>query len=51
MEELDKRAFLCGIQVYCDGSCLVGIRGVNSNFLRVSRCIESLVWQGSIDIG
>jgi hypothetical protein len=34
MEELDERAFLCGIQVYCDGSSLVGVRGMNPNFLR-----------------
>jgi hypothetical protein len=27
MVELDERAFLCRIQVYCDGSGLVGVRG------------------------
>jgi hypothetical protein len=50
MEELDEHAFLCGIQVYCDGSSLVGVRGMNLNFLRILCCVESLIRQGSADV-
>jgi hypothetical protein len=51
MEELDERAFLCGIQVYCYGGGLVRVRRVDLDFLRVLGCIESLIWQGSPDVG
>jgi hypothetical protein len=50
MKELDERAFLCGIQVYCDGNCFYWVRGMNLNFLGVLGCVESLIWQGSTNI-
>jgi hypothetical protein len=51
MEELDERAFLYGIQVYRYGGGLAWVRRVDLYFLRVLSCIESLIWQGSPDVG
>jgi hypothetical protein len=46
-EELDECAFLCRIQVYCDGGCFCWVREMNPNFLGILDLVESLIWQGS----
>ena len=47
MEELNERAFLCGIEVGCDECRFLWVAWVNLNFLRVLGGVESLIWQGS----
>jgi hypothetical protein len=51
MEELDERAFLCGIKVNRNGCSLVRVSWVNLNFLGITRRVESLVRQGSAYVG
>ncbi len=49
-EELDERAFLCAVQINCDGCRLFGICRVDLYFLGVFGGVESLLLQGSTSV-
>ena len=51
MKELDERVFLCGIQVGCDEGRFLRVSWVDLYFLRAFCCVESLLLQGSTNIG